>query len=246
MLILHHQQRCMARMKTQHGSKECPTSWINIGSVSDAGRGLQGTHVVTPPLTRKHIIQQLLAGDLADLADEGLDQLLPSVSQRLRAGKRSRQSATLSKPKQQPLNSSLGKKSQTNVGNSGLAKTPVCYTSLEQRVLHRLQQSHAENQLVESLRDEVYPELNLKSYLDCKSDLALPTIRQILRGRPADEASELDHYLTKAFMQQKKTYTTLRKGGTTATHGGSSTADSRKRLGQSYPHAWLLPMEWED
>lgn len=217
-------------------------------ALSDAGRGLQGAHVVTPPLMRKRIIQQLLAGDLADLADEGLDQLLPSGSPRLRAGKRSRQSATLSKPKQPTLNSSLGKKSQTNrhMGKSGLAKNPVFYTSLEQRVLHRLQRSHAENQLVESLRDEVYPELNLKSYLDCKSDLALPTIRHILRGRPADEASELDHYLTKAFMQQKKTSTTLRKGGTTAKHGGSSTADSRKRLGQSYPHAWLLPMEWED
>lgn len=194
-------------------------------------------------------MRQLLVGDLADLADEGLIQLLPSGSQKLHAGKRNRQSATLAKPKQQTVNPSLGKRSQTNrrVGKLGLAKTPLCYVSLEQEVFHRLQQSHAESQLVQSLRDEVYPELNLQSYLDCKSDLALPTVRHILRGRPTDEASELDHSLTKALMRQKKTSTAIKKSGTTTTkHGGSSSAVPRKWPGQGYPHAWLLPMEWED
>ncbi|XP_020486936.1 carbonic anhydrase 12 isoform X1 [Labrus bergylta] len=216
------------------------------------GRGLHGTLTVTSPLMRKRIIQQLLVGDLADLEDEGLYQLLPSGPEQLRAGKKNdlkdKQSESLAKYKQQTLNPSLRKKSQTNrsVGKFGLAEDTLSYVSLEQRVFHQLKQSHSEDQLVQALRDVVFPELNLKSYLGCRSDLALPTIKNILRGRPTDEAFELDHSLTKAFMGQGKTSTVIKKSVPTTNYGRPSPAAPRKPYSQGYPHPWLLPMEWED
>ncbi|XP_012712499.2 carbonic anhydrase 12 [Fundulus heteroclitus] len=216
------------------------------------GRGLHGTLTVSPPITRKQVVQQLLAGDLGDLADEGLYQLLPSGSQTLRAGKKKdpmkRQSVTLAKPKQQTKSPSLWRKSQTNryVGKLGMGENTLCYTSLEQRVFNQLKQSHAENELVEALRDSVYPELNLKSYLDCKSDLALSTIRHILRRRPADEALELDRSLTKALVNQSKTSTATKQVGSRTKHDRLSSAAQPKPLSQRHPHPWLLPMEWED
>lgn len=224
-----------------------------IGCVSDAGRGLQGTLTAASPLTRKQIVQQLLVGDLADLADEGLYKLLPSGSEKLHAGKKkdlkNQQSATLAKSKQQTLNPSLWKKSQTNrsVGKLGLAEDALCYVSLEQRVFHQLKQSHAENQLVQALKDATFPELNLKSYLECRSDLALPTIRHILRGRPTDEALELDRSLTKALMNNGKVSTAIKQSVPVTKYGGFSPATvPKKPHSQGYPHPWLLPMEWED
>ena len=221
--------------------------------MSDAGRGPHGTLKATSPLTRKRIIQQLLVGDLADLADEGLYKLLPSGSEKLHAGKKkdvkNQQTETLAKSKQQTLNPSLLKKSQTNhfMGKLGLAENALGYVSMEQRVFHQLRQSHSENQLVHALKDEVFPELNLKSYLDCKSDLALPTVRHMLRGRPTDEAFELDRSLTKALMNQKKTSTAIKKSVPMKSHGSLSPASaSTKPHSQGYPHPWLLPMEWED
>ncbi|XP_054898248.1 carbonic anhydrase 12 isoform X1 [Poeciliopsis prolifica] len=216
------------------------------------GRGLHGILTVSPPFMRKRVVQQLLAGDLADLADEGLYQLLPSGSQTLQAGKKkdpmTQQSVTLAKPKQQTKNPSLWKKSQTNcyVGKLGMAENTLCYTSLEQSVSHQLKQSHTGNELIEALKDTIYPELNLKSYLDCKSDLALSTIRRILCRRPTDEALELDRSLTKAFMNHKKTSVAPKHEGPRTKHGGLSSAVPQKPLRQHHPHPWLLPMEWED
>ncbi len=225
-----------------------------IGCVSDAGRGLQGIPTVTSPLTRKKIVQQLLVGDLADLADEGLYQLLPSGFAKVNAEKKKElkkeQSETLAKSKQQMLNPSMWKKSQTypSVGKSGLAGEALCYVSLEQKVFHHLKQSHTETQLVQALRDAVFPELNLKSYLDCKSDLALPAIRYLLSGRPpTDEVLELDRSLTKALKNQKKTSTANKQTVPITNYGGLAPATiPRNPLSRGYPHPWLLPMEWED
>ncbi|XP_068169573.1 uncharacterized protein ca12 isoform X2 [Antennarius striatus] len=203
------------------------------------GRGPHGIRTVTSPLTRKRVIQQLLVGDLADLADEGLHQLLPSVSEKLHAGKRkdfkNQQKETLMKSRQQTLNPSL-------------AEDELCYISMEQRLSHQLRQSHTETQLAHALRDRVFPELNLRSYLDCKSDLALPTIRYILRGRPpTDEAFELDRSLKTFVTNQKKTSTALEQSVPVKTYGGFPFSSvSKKPHGQGHPHPWLLPMEWED
>lgn len=224
-----------------------------IGCVSDAGRGLHGTLTVTSPLRRKRIIQQLLVGDLADLADEGLSQLLPSGSETLHAGKKKdlkdQQSETLAKSKQQTLYPSSWKKSQTDrsVGKLGLAEDALCYSSLEQRVFQQLKLSHTENKLVQALRDEVFPELNLKSYLDCRSELSLPAIRHILRGRPTDEAFELDRSLTKALMNQRRISPAIKQSVPMTKDGSLPPATvPRKPHSQGYPHPWLLPMEWED
>ncbi|XP_038124722.1 carbonic anhydrase 12 isoform X1 [Cyprinodon tularosa] len=209
------------------------------------GRGLHGTLTVSPPFKRKQVVHQLLAGDLADLADEGLYQLLPSGSQTVRAGNRkntmSQLSVTLAKPKQQTKNPSL-LKSQTNrfVGKLGMEENTLCFTSLE----HQLRQSHAESELSRILRDLIYPELNLKSYLDCKSDLALPTIRHILSRRPTDEALELDRSLTKALMNPRKTSPATKDRGSRTKHGSVSVP--QKPPSRRHPHPWLLPMEWED
>ncbi|XP_034060833.1 carbonic anhydrase 12 isoform X1 [Gymnodraco acuticeps] len=215
------------------------------------GRGLQDTLTVTSPLMRKRVVQQLLVGDLADLSDEGLDQLLPSALKKVHAGKKKdlKNQHSPAKSKQHTLNPSLKKKSQNHrpVGKLGLAEDALCYISLEQNVLHQLKLSHAENQLAQALRDEAFPKLNLKSYLDCKSDLALPTIRNILRGRPTDEAFELDRSLTKALMTKQKTSSAIKPSVPGKNHGiFPSPSVPRKPHSQGYPHPWLLPMEWED
>lgn len=220
--------------------------------MSNAGRGLHGILTVTSPLTRKQVVQQLLVGDLADLADEGLYRLLPRGSE-LHAGKKknlkSKQSVTLAKSKQQMLNPALLKKSQTNhsVGKLRLANDALRYISIEQRVFHQLRHTHTETQLVQALRDAVFPQLNLKSYLDCMSDLALPTIRYILHGQPpTDEAFELERSLTKALMNQK-TSAAIKQSVPVAKYGGlTPTSVPKNPHGQGHPHPWLLPMEWED
>lgn len=188
---------------------------------------------------RRQVIQQLLVGDLADLADEGLYQLLPSGLEKARAGKKwkefkNQHSGAMANPKR--------KKGQTNhsLEKSGLTKDTMCYVSLEQRVLHQLRQSHTESQLVQALRDATFPELNLRSYLDCRSDLALPTIRHILRGRPTDEALELDRSLTRATMGHKQNMAPSKHGSL------APAAPPRKPQSQAHLHPWLMPMEFED
>ncbi|XP_075945876.1 carbonic anhydrase 12 [Anarhichas minor] len=227
-----------------------PDSRVVLVSFKE-GSGLQGTLTVTSQLARKRIVQQLLVGDLADLADEGLYQLLPSGSEKLHGKNKdlkNQETETPDKSKQQTLNSSLWKKSQTNpsVGKLGLAEDALCFVSLEQRVTRQQKQSHAGGQLVQALRHAAFPELNLKSYLDCKSDLALPTIRHILHGRPTDEANELESSLKKAFSKRKST-TAIKQSVPVTKYGGFSTATvPRKPHSRGYPHPWLLPMEWED
>lgn len=223
-----------------------------IGCVSEAGRGLQGIPTVTSPQTRKQIVQQLLVGDLADLADERLYQLLPGGAERLQASKKkdvkNKQSGSPAKSKHATNNKSVKSQADYSLAKSGLATDALCYVTEEQKVLLQLQQSHAGSQLVQALRDAVFPELNFKSYLDCKSDLALPTIRYILRARPpTDEVLELDRSLTRALTKQRKTPTAVKPSVPDRKNGGvSPDIVPRKPHNQGYPHPWLLPMEWED
>lgn len=217
-----------------------------IGCVSEAGRGLLGVPTVTSSQTRKQIVQQLLVGDLADLADERLYQLLPGGTENLRAGKNK---GVRNKSKHPTYNRTTPKKNQANpsVAKSGLAANALCYVSIEQKVHHQLLQSHAQAQVVQSLRDAVFPELNLRSYMDCKSDLALPTIRHILRARrPTDEMLELDRSLTRALTKQRKSSTAVKPVVPERKNGGLPPNVSKKPHGRGYPHPWLLPMEWED
>ncbi|KAM4618241.1 carbonic anhydrase 12 [Polymixia lowei] len=250
----HAQESAPVPLNGNYRKPQLPDNRVVLVSFKE-GRGLHGTVTVTSTLMRKQIIQQLLVGDLADLADEGLYQLLRSGQERPHAGKKwkdlkNQHSRTLSNPKQHQSKPSLKKKkSQTNryVGKSGLTDDMLCYVSVEQRVIHQLKQSHTESQLVQALRDVVFPELNLRSYLGGKSDLALATIRHILRGRPTDEAFELDRSLTKASKGKRKTSANTKQGMPMTDYGGLSTATVPvKSHQQGYPHPWLLPMEWED
>ena len=203
---------------------------------------------VTSPIRRKQIVQQLLIGDLADLADEGLHQLLPSGTEKIHAGKRrnqkNKQSETLAKSKQHKQYPSLMNDQNNQLV---LAKDALCYVSIEQRLLQQLRQSHTATQLPKALKDTVFPQLNLKSYLECKSDLALPTIRNILSGRPpTDEAFELDRSLTQA-MGNRKNSRPFKPNVPVKKNGGVNPASPpSKSHGTGYPHPWLLPMEWED
>lgn len=211
--------------------------------MSNAGNGLSGIPTVTSPFRRKQIVQELLVGDLADLADERLHQLLPGGSQKFQPGrKKDAMRDTEVKSKQHWLNSSPLKKSHTvtSARKLGLAKEALCFRCIEDKIRHQLRQSHKEMQLVQTLKDTIYPQLSLKSYLECKSDLSLPTVRHILRGRPAtDEANELDLSLRNALktQQQKKMFATVKKRKESSF--GPATVPKQ-------PHSWLLPMEWED
>lgn len=207
------------------------------------GRGLQAP-TVSSRFKRKHIVQQLLVGDLADLADEGLYQLLPSVSKLPGGNKKELRAEKASKAKKHMLNSSHWKSQSRSMSVPN--QNALCYVTMEQRVLRQLKQAHAEGQLVQALEQEVFPELNLRSYLDCRSDLALPTIRHILSGRPTDEAWELDQSLTKALKTQQRTSTVKKKTSVTNNGKHAPALAPRKALGQGHPHPWLLPMEWED
>ncbi|KAJ0069621.1 hypothetical protein NL108_011563, partial [Boleophthalmus pectinirostris] len=203
------------------------------------GDGL-GAPTITPRCMRKRLIHQLMVGDLADLADEGLYQLLPSVA-KLPATNRKEQRAQ------------RGHKTQKNMKNWSQRKNlsvgpdqALCFVSVEQQVSRRLHQSHADHLLLQTLEDEVFPELNLRSYLDCRSDLALPTIRHILSSRPTDEAWELDQSLTKALSGQRKTTAPKKKKPPTHSRKQAPESVPRKPHGHGHPHPWLLPMEWED
>uniref|UniRef100_A0A8C5GBU3 Carbonic anhydrase n=1 Tax=Gouania willdenowi TaxID=441366 RepID=A0A8C5GBU3_GOUWI len=227
--------------------KPQPTdSRVVLVSFKEGKYGLHSTLTVTSPFTRKHIFHQLLVGDLADLADEDLYKLLPSGIGKLHAGKkknhRKQQSTSLVKTKKNKQNSSHWIKRQTNryAGKFTLPEDALCYASLEQHVLDQLKPSHNEKQLVQTLRNVVFHDLNIKSYLDCKSDLALSTIRHILSGRHTDEASELDHSLTRALNSQGKTSKTMKQGNMVPG------AVPKKPHSKVFPHPWLLPMEWED
>ncbi|XP_034032336.1 carbonic anhydrase 12 [Thalassophryne amazonica] len=204
------------------------------------GRGLHGTLTVTSPLTRKQIIQQLLVSDLADLADEGLYHLIPTGSKMLRSGKKNNLKSH---------NPSLRWKGYRNhfVGKLGLTGEALCYVAIQHNVFQQLKHTHTENRIGQVLRDMVFPELNLKSYLDCKSDLAPATIRQILHKRPTDEALELGHSLTRVLMKQRKT-STAGKQNVPLTNVGSLTSAAISKMSHHHchRHSWLLPMEWED
>ena len=242
--------------------------------MSDAGRGLYGPLTVTSPLVRKRIIQQLLVGDLADLADEGLYKLLPQAAVNPPTSNKwsylnRPYDSTLSMPKQQWWKPSLHKKSQINryVGMLGLAEDALCYVSVEQEIMRQLRRSRTESELVAALREAVFPELNLRSYLECKSDLALSTVRLILRDRPTDEATELERSLTRATMGLRKFPQGMKQPGVVAQskyeplppltkyeplsplvkqegfHPGSLPGKSQTHGAQ---YTWILPMEVED
>uniref|UniRef100_A0A673YR18 carbonic anhydrase n=1 Tax=Salmo trutta TaxID=8032 RepID=A0A673YR18_SALTR len=254
----HQQESAPVAMNSNYRKPQFTDNRVVLCSFQ-GGRGLQGaTQTVTSPFLRRQVINQLLDGDLADLADQdGLNQLLDGdldgLNQLLDGDL-----ADLAD--QDELNKLLPKKPRSNkVPSVGVGADMLCYISLEQNVSRRLSRGrsppHTDTQLVQALRETLFPELNLRSYLGCKSDLAPLTIRQLLRGRSAtDEALELDQAIVKALggrtgqtivgqrgstkKQQTNTFSMHRTGFASA-----PAAVPRK---PNQPIPWLQPMEWED
>ncbi|XP_010864130.2 carbonic anhydrase 12 [Esox lucius] len=258
-------------------------------------RGLQGvTQTVTSPLQRRHLINQLLVGDLADLADQdGLRRLLPRIS--TAPDQKWKNLKTQQRPTSRTMGQSrIGSKHQENnwsqdqntllhqwlkpntlpsggaadfrqvpsvkknhqnklpLWKSGLSQDDMlCYLCLEQKVSDQLNRGRsdlpADTQLVQALRDTLFPELNLRSYLGCKSDLALSTIRQLIRGRPdTDEVQEFDHALVKALggVEERGSAKKQQTNILPKVSPGVGHAVLPRKPYQTIP--WLQPMEWED
>ncbi len=168
-----------------------------------SGAGLHGILSAASPIQRKQVIQKLLVGDLADLADEGLYRLLPKLSPQPGKDKK------LKKTKKQ------GHWSQ----NSERAMVKEQGAKQYWLLLFRWEETHQHHGIWEHLirikryalypwrrtlctnsRDtmqrvwwlklweRLFPELNLRSYMHCRSDIDLQTIRKLIQGRSRDES----------------------------------------------------------
>lgn len=224
-----------------------------------AGWGLHGTTSVASPMQRRLVIQQLLNGDLAD---GGLHHLLPKLQRKSWAVKK-----WGNNPKQHNLGQ-VTEKHQKNKGLDTAGKQPsvwknahtssymgvfgtnddaLCFISLEKNVSVSLRRHHTDAQMIRALRKAVFPELNLKSYLNCRSDLNLQTIRHLLRSRPTDEANELDQALTKVNQGHKQRAMTKYQGSVLTKLTGQTQAAVLKNSHNMVPtNNRLQPMEWED
>ncbi|XP_033902388.1 uncharacterized protein LOC117428008 [Acipenser ruthenus] len=72
------------------------------------------------------------------------------------------------------------------------------FRTLEQHIRRGLKSSQTEREVANAISEVIFPELNLRSYLEGRSVLTVPTIRNIIRSRHTEEAAELDRALTKA------------------------------------------------
>ncbi|KAI4872091.1 hypothetical protein NFI96_008993 [Prochilodus magdalenae] len=159
-------------------------------------------------LRRKLIIQQLLNGDLADLADEGIQELIPKIKRNPLAPKKwnSNQNQKQRRRMKEPENNLSAWKnthSGPNMGKLGINEDELCFVSLERNVSLQLRKHHRDGEMVQALRKLVFPELNLRSYLECKSDLDTQTIKCLLHSRPTEEMAEkLEE--TKATKKERK------------------------------------------
>lgn len=120
------------------------------------------------------MIQQLVHGD----ADDIQEKIQGFVS---KGGV-----PTLKNLEAGPLGSNMG--SKMNITQMIAQLAPLYFYSLEKNVISHLPTPHSKAERMNTLRHIVYPELNLRSYLACRSELALSTIRYLLQERP-DEAT---------------------------------------------------------
>ncbi|KAJ8002431.1 hypothetical protein DPEC_G00158830 [Dallia pectoralis] len=275
----HQQELVPVPMNSNFRRAQYPDSRLVLCSFK---RGLHGV-TATSPLQKRHLINQLLVGDLADLADQDeLHQLLPKIStapdqwSNLKA--QQSYSRTKSKHHQnnwsQNQNSMLQqwlkpnklpsggaadsrqfpfvRKNQRNrvpLWKSGFNQEDMlCYLCLEQKVSDHLTRGRSDqpaDTLVQALRDTLFPELNLRSYMDSKSHLALPTMRQLIRGRPdTDEVNELDHALIKSLGGAGDGAKKHQPNIQSNVSPGVGHAVLPRKPNQRIP--WLQPMEWED
>ncbi|XP_053366704.1 carbonic anhydrase 12, partial [Clarias gariepinus] len=225
------------------------------------GWELHGATSVASPMQRRLVIQQLLTGDLADLADEGLHHLLPKLQRKpVKNWRNNRKQqhlgqVTEKRQKNKELDSTVNKPSvwknthaSSYMGMFGTNDDDVlCFISLEKNVSAQLRRHHADAQMIQALRKAVFPQLNLKSYLNCRSDLDLQTIRHLLHLRPTDEANELDQALTKVSKGHKQRPITEYQGSAlTKLSARSQAAVLKNSHNMVATNHRLQPMEWED
>ncbi|XP_077452862.1 carbonic anhydrase 14 [Stigmatopora argus] len=157
-------------------------------------RGVSRHKPVTCTLKRKATVRQLLAGETEEVLENGL--LPPSVGEALR-----RHSARAPRKGHAPqLAGTPDKASQTPATLKDVAEPTLDLASLLRQKSLEIQQSTSETKsLALSLAEAVVPKLNLKSFLSCKSDMAVATVEYLLSGRPLwaedEDSFPLDRYL---------------------------------------------------
>ncbi|XP_036431937.1 carbonic anhydrase 12 isoform X1 [Colossoma macropomum] len=223
------------------------------------GWGLHGSLSVVSPMQRKLVIQQLLKGDLADLADEGLQQLLPKIKRKPWAPKKWKSNQThqqwsqvtekQQKNKVPENNPSVWKNTDTSpyTGKLGVNEDELCFMSLEKNVSLQLRKHHRDGEMVHTLRKAVFPELNLRSYLKCKSDLDMQTIKYLLHTRPTEDADELEKTLTKTTKKERQRAMSQYHGPALTKLTGQSQATGLKNAYNMVPtNHKREPIEFED
>ncbi|XP_035251468.1 carbonic anhydrase 12 isoform X1 [Anguilla anguilla] len=225
------------------------------------GRGLHGTLTVAPAFLRRQVIQRLMA----DQDDDEPSRLLAKTGHEPGADKkwtdrmsqRSLGPSTVKQKRQQSVRpvdrASFGPSHWKNprptgrVRKPGLFKDRLCYSSLEKKVHRQLKDSRAEHQLIEALREVLFPELNVRSYLACRSELALPTVRFLLQGQPMDKAAEQDIYAALASYGSPKISSLHPLHQTHANQKGHHQAMAQKNTeNQARPNPMFLGWELED
>ncbi|XP_066524525.1 carbonic anhydrase 12 isoform X2 [Hoplias malabaricus] len=215
------------------------------------------TNSVASPMQRRLVIQQLLSGDLADLADEGLQQLLPKIKHKPWAPKtwkenQINQHSSTDKPQKNRLhgnNPSAGKNAHTSpyLEKIVINEDELCFLSMEKNVSLLLRKHHKDGEIIHALKKTVFPELNLRSYLNCKSDLDLQTIRNLLRTRPTDEAAELEETLTKATKKERqRAMTQYHSPALTKLTGQNQVTGLKNVFNMNPTNHRLQPTEYED
>lgn len=227
-----------------------------------SGAGLHGILSAASPFQRKQVVQKLLVGDLADLADEGLYQLLPKLSSQPGKDKKLKKTKKQGHWSQATQKEEWSKnKVQSNTGySSSIGKntpTPwymgafdtdkgICFVSLEENVVHELERYHAKGLMVEALREVIFPELNLRSYLHCRSDLDLQTIRKLIKGRSRDEAAELEQSLAEAMLKKMRRQINQHRNPNMKTTIGHPQATIPKDFNSALTYHRPQRVEWED
>lgn len=226
-----------------------------------SGAGLHGILSAASPFQRKQVIQKLLVGDLADLADEGLHQLLPKLSsqpvqdKKWKKNKKGHWSQATQKEQwsknKVPHNTGYSFSARKNVATPwymGAFDTDkgMCFISLEENVVHQLERYHAKGLMVEALKEVVFPELNLRSYLHCRSDLDLQTIRKLIQGRSRDEAAELEQSLAEAMLKKMRRQINQHRNPNMKTTIGHPPATVPKDFSSALTYRRPQRVEWED
>lgn len=80
------------------------------------------------------------------------------------------------------------------------------FTSLDRQIHRACKRGYDEGEIVEAVIQAIIPGVNLRSYLESRTDLTLPVLKQILRAHFIEkDPTELYHSLTRAVQEPKET-----------------------------------------